>query len=215
MPDIDPIPDLNLFMMCGGLNRAALSRMPVGYHTRCCRPDELGLWMGFPFDTPEDAARGRGYMERYFEEVYAPRGDLFFQTCRFVCGADDVPVATCFAWRAYGSFTTIHWFKALKSHEGRGIGRALLSEIMVALPPAGFPVFLHTQPSSYRAIHLYADFGFALLQDPVIGQRRNQLNEALPYLRQYMPREYYGGLAFAHATAEFLAAAAAAEGNQF
>ena len=48
------IPDLNIFMMCDRLNEDALSDLPSGYHIRNCRPDELELWMEFPFDTEED-----------------------------------------------------------------------------------------------------------------------------------------------------------------
>ena len=59
--------------------------------------------------------------------VYAPHGELFFERCRFAC-VDGAPVGTCFVWKAYGRVNTVHWFKVLRAYEGRGIGRALLTD---------------------------------------------------------------------------------------
>ncbi len=161
------IPDKNLFMMCRTLNRKALSALPAEYHIRTCRGDELGLWKGIHFDSVAEAEEYRAFMTKYFEDVYGGKKELFFQKCLFACDENDTPLGTCFAWKAYEHITTIHWFKVIKAQEGRGIGRALLSTVMNGLAQEEYPVFLHTQPSSYRAIKLYTDFGFALLTDPV------------------------------------------------
>lgn len=209
------IPDGNLFMMCRSLNSGALAGLPAGYHVRTCRKDELDLWMTMHFDDPETARVNRAYMAGFFNDVYAPHGDLFFRRCLFACDGTDAPVGTCFAWKACGKITTIHWFKVLKAHEGRGIGRALLSTVMEGVSAGDYPVYLHTQPSSFRAIKLYADFGFALLTDPLVGNRRNHLEECLPILRAHMPWKEYMALKFDRAPADFLAAAGSSETNQF
>jgi len=211
----DKIPDLNLFMMCEAADEGAFSDLPAGYHIRTCGPPELALWKAMPFDDPGTAEANRGVMARYFDDVYAPKGDLFYRTCLFVCGADDAPVATCFAWTAYGAITTIHWFKVLKPLEGRGIGRALLTAVMRGIAPGAYPVFLHTQPSSYRAIKLYTDFGFALLTDPAVGPRRNDLWECLPILRRYMPPRDFARLRTAEAPKFFLEAVSTSEVDEF
>ncbi|MBP2018997.1 GNAT superfamily N-acetyltransferase [Symbiobacterium terraclitae] len=163
----------------------------------------MELWKGFPFDDPVGAERHSSYMTAFYENVYARKGDLFFHKCLFVCDAADRPVATCFAWKAYDRVTTIHWLKVRKEYEGMGIGRALLSVVMQGLQPDDFPVFLHTQPGSYRAIKLYTDFGFHLLSDPVIGTRRNDLEQCLPILKPYMPEEAYQALRVTQAPAWF------------
>ena len=90
----------------------------------------------------------------------------------FICDASDKPVASTFIWRSYGKINTIGWFRVLPEYEEHGLGRALLSEI---LKDADYPVYLHTQPTSARAIKLYSDFGFKLLTDPIIGYRKNEL----------------------------------------
>lgn len=201
------IPDCNLFMMCESLNEAALTKLPEGYHIRPCREDELDLWKAFPFDSEGDAREYRAYMDGFFDRVYAPEGDLFFRSCLFACDSDDRPVGTCFSWKVFGCATTIHWFKVRKECESKGIGRALLSEVMRGLSREDYPVFLHTQPSSFRAIKLYGDFGFQLLTDERVGHRTNDLGLALPHLERHMPEQFFRSLRFAAAPEWFLEAA--------
>ena len=205
----------NLFMMCPRLNESALSDIPDGYHIRTCRREELDLWKVIHFDDETAAREQYPYMTRYFETVYEPAGEKFWNCCLFLCDADDRPVGTCFSWKAYERATTIHWYKVRKECEGNGLGRALLSEVMRKLEMSDYPVFLHTHPGCFRAIKLYTDFGFALLRDPVIGYRTNDLDVSLPYLREMMHAKAYDALKFADAPAWFLEAAKISEFSQF
>jgi len=206
----------NLFMMCERLNPDALSGLPAGYHFRTCRRDELEVWMTMHYDDKALAEAQKPEMRRYFEEVYAPAGEEFWERCLFVCrDAGDEPVGTCFAWLAYGSVTTIHWYKVRKDCEGLGLGRAMLSEVMKSLTPGDYPVFLHTHPACCRALRLYSDFGFSMLKDAQVGFRKNDLEDALPYLRRHMPERFYNSLKFAAAPENFLRAAASSETSQF
>ena len=209
------IPDKDLFMMCRQLNRDALSSLPDGYHTRFCRPDELDLWKAIHFDSPHDVEEYRDFMTAYFDTVYAPKGDQFFKTCLFVCQEDDDPIGTGFIWRAYDRITTVHWIKVLKAYEGKGIGRALLSILMQPVAEADYPVYLHTQPGSFRAIKLYSDFGFSLLSNPMIGHRENHLTECLPMLEAFMPLEAFRGLRIEEAPPALLDALADETTDQF
>ena len=198
---IADIENANLFMMCTALNTSAATSLPRGYSFRRIRPDELDIWKRMPFNDNETADAYYGYMSEWFERVYAPRASVFYDNCIFVCDINDTPVGTCFFWHAYGVLPTLHWFKVIKPLEGKGIGRALLSEVM---KDAEYPIYLHTQPGSYRAIKLYTDFGFALLRDPVIGNRKNDIDIALPYLKERMPERDYNKLSFANAPEHFM-----------
>lgn len=211
----DEIPDKNLFMICRALNRNALRPLPAGYHVRTCRREELALWKAIHFDVPATAAEYEPYMTDFFARAYAGKGDLFFETCRFVCDDADRPIGTAFIWKAYDLFQSVHWFKVIQAYEGRGIGRALLSTVMAELDATAYPVYLHTQPASYRAIKLYSDFGFKLLSDPVIGYRSNDLAESLPILQRYMPPADFAQLQMTTAPADFLQALTAFSDNQF
>lgn len=205
----------NLFMMCSRLNEAALSDVPDGFHIRLCRREELDIWKTIHFDTEDAAREQKPYMTRYFETVYEPSGGEFWSRCLFLCDADDTPIGTCFAWRAYGKVMTIHWYKVKREYEGMGLGRSLLSYVMRTISQSDYPVFLHTHPGCLRAIKLYTDFGFALLEDERVGYRTNDLNVSLPYLRANMPPNAYAALTFAHAPNQFLEAAKLSEFSEF
>lgn len=209
------IPDKNIFMVCNHLNLNALSELPEGYKVRTCRRDEIAIWKVFPFDSPEEAVEYEPFMTDYFQTTYGAQEDLFFSNTVFVCDKQDKPVGTCLLWKAYGAFNTIQWFKVLKTHEGKGIGRALLSLILKDLNGADYPIYLHTQPSSFRAIKLYADFGFAFIEGEKMGSRLNDLSECLPILKQFMPSKDFKSLKFAKASHDFLAILAKQETIQF
>jgi GNAT superfamily N-acetyltransferase len=200
---VDEIPDLNLFMMCEQLDASALAPLPPGYTMRSSRPDELSVWKAFPFDTPAEAAANEQFMTDFFATAYGGREDEFFARTKFVCDENDVPIATCMIWKAYGELTSVHWFKVLPPYEGQGIGRGLLSVLMREIATGDYPVYLHTQPGSYRAIKLYSDFGFRILVNERTGTRPNEYEESLRHLRAVMPPEEYARLQTAVAPARF------------
>lgn len=63
--------------MCKKLNPSALRPWPPGFLIRTCRPDELDIWKGFPFDSEQDMRDQYAYMSEYFENVYGPKKDVF------------------------------------------------------------------------------------------------------------------------------------------
>jgi ribosomal protein S18 acetylase RimI-like enzyme len=192
----EQIPDYNIFMMCEKLNEDALSRLSKSYYFRKCRPDELEIWKAFPFDAPIIPAEYEEFMNQIMNDSYGENMDAFFQNTLFVCNREDKPVATCSYWKAYGKINTIHWLKTLKEYEGQGIGRALMSEIMRSFASSDYPIYIHTQPGSFRAIKLYSDFGFHLLKGGQLGSRKNELEQSLPILKEFMTEKDFENLCF-------------------
>lgn len=180
------IPDGNIFMMCEKVNKQAFKDVPKGFHIRNLKAEELETWMRFPFDTTENEAENLLFMKNFFNDVYGDKKELFFKSCMVVCDQSDKPISTCFVWKAYDKFWTVHWFKTLKQFEGKGLGRAILTYVLKSVPENEFPVYLHTQPSSFRAIKLYSDFGFKILTDKVVGTRKNDYKKSLKYLKYFM-----------------------------
>ncbi|WP_309122587.1 GNAT family N-acetyltransferase [Paenibacillus sp.] len=72
-----------------------------------------------------------------------------------------------------------------------------------------------TQPASYRAIKLYADFGFVVLTDPIIGNRRNDVEACLPILELCMSPGEFAKLRFAQAPRDFLETVRSSEIHEF
>ncbi|MCL2202792.1 MAG: GNAT family N-acetyltransferase [Defluviitaleaceae bacterium] len=194
-------------MQCEVPNPAAFRPLPGGYRFRLCRRDELETWKRVVAEAPYI-----GQVTAFYERVYAPREDEFFRRCLFVCDAQDTPVASTFIWHSYGQINTVGWFRVLPGYEGLGLGRALLGQV---LKGAEFPIFLHTQPTSARAIKLYSDFGFKLITGPMPGRRPNDLEKSLPFLQKVLPPEDYALLQFTEAHPALLAAIQSREGVEY
>ena len=184
----EEIPDYNIFMMCEKLNENALTEPSEDYYLRNCRPDELELWKAFPFDSPRVPVEYEDFMNQIIKDSYSKNMDVFFHNTLFVCNKEEKPIATCSYWKAYGKINTIHWLKTMKAYEGKGIGRAVLSAIMRRFDRRDYPIYIHTQPGSFRAVKLYADFGFQLLRGGQLGTRTNELEKCLPILKEFMPQ---------------------------
>jgi ribosomal protein S18 acetylase RimI-like enzyme len=130
-------------------------------------------------------------MNKIINDSYRGNMETFFRNTLFVCTQEGKPVATCSYWKAYGKINTIHWLKTRKAYEGKGMGRAVLSAIMRRFDNTDYPIYLHTQPGSFRAIKLYSDFGFQLRRGGQLGTRRNELEKCLPILKEFMsPKDF-------------------------
>jgi GNAT superfamily N-acetyltransferase len=194
-------------MVCEQIKADAFRELPDGYTVRLCRRDELETWKRvIAFEAHVD------YVTAFYREVYQKHEDEFFRRCTFICDKNDKPVASTFIWRSYGLINTIGWYRVLPEYEGKGLGRAILSAV---LKTAQYPVYLHTQPTSIRAIKLYSDFGFKLITDPIIGSRVNNISESLPFMKKVMPEEYFSRLQFTKADDALLRAVRSSEVSEF
>lgn len=187
---MDQIPSENIFMICMSVDPHTLTNLPTGFKFRLCRPDELDQWKAIHFDEYPLRNEYQSFIDDFFERVYGQDKHLFFQKCVFACDVKNRPVGTVFLWEAYGKINTVHWWKVKKQFEGQGIGRALLSRVLKDLGERDFPILLHTQPESFRAIGIYADFGFKLVANDRVGSRVNHLLGATSFLREKLGAKF-------------------------
>jgi GNAT superfamily N-acetyltransferase len=200
----EEIPDLNIFMMCEQLNERACKELPKDFYFRNCSPQDLETWKAFPFDSDILPEEHRDFMDDFVERVYGNQMDLFYKNTLLVCNSEHQPVATCSHWKAYGKFNSIHWLKTIKAYEGKGLGRALLTAVMRSVPASGYPLYLHTQPGSFRAIKLYSDFGFKLLKGQAVGNRTNDIEDCMPILKEFIPSGDFANLQITETPAGFI-----------
>lgn len=186
----------NLFMVCEKPNPSAFRDLPEGYSFCRCTESQLNLWEQTAVEAPYIPL-----LREYFEAVYAPRKEEFFENCVLVLTPDGRPAATCLLWKSYGKITSLGWFRTVPEQEGCGIGRALLTHLM---RDADYPVYVHTQPTSVCAIKLYSDFGFRFMEEPYFGSRKNDLQESLPVLQKVMPEADFRALQTVKAPEIFL-----------
>lgn len=188
--------DLHVFMVCEQLNFSAFSCLPPSYFFRCLTFNEIPLWIKFPFDGKELKPVQRQFMSAYIAKTYDNDLEKLCQNTWVVSNQENEILATCTRWQAYGSINTIQWLKTTKEYEGNGIGRALLTKVLRSFRKDDFPVFLHTQSGSYKAVKLYSDFGFSIITDEIPGPAPNEWKEALPVLKQCMKEESFHRLQY-------------------
>ena len=197
----------DLFMQCDTPNQSAFRPLPNGFTVRLCKREELIIWKTI-------FAQGKymDFVSQYYDKVYAPYENDFFRRCVFVVDENDMPIATSGTWLSYRQVNTLLGFFVLPTYQGQGIGRGLLS---IVLENTDCPIYLHTHPSATRAIKLYSDFGFKFVTDPVVGYRRNILQESLPYFKEVLTEKDYAKLLTEKANPALLEAALLSEYAEF
>ena len=105
-------------------------------------------------------------------------------------------IGTCMAWFALKDkkiVPVLHWLAVADDFSGKGYARMLITQVIKLFeeyaPDA--PIYLHTQPCSYRAIKLYNDFGFNIAKSDTYGTAVNEYEEAMLILQKCMEEEAF------------------------
>lgn len=137
--------------------------LPEGYTITGYRPGLEEEWARMQFRLEQtdtmDAAR------ELFQRQFMTFPERLPQRCLFVLDSEGQVAATASLWHGEHFGTEqqrIHWVAANPDHQGKGLIKALLTEIMDLYNRLGYQDFLYlvTQTWSYKAIHLYEKFGF-------------------------------------------------------
>lgn len=126
----------------------------------------------------------------YFIRDYLVYADQLKQRCVFVIDTQGLPVATAMAWfadSALGHHASLQWVSVHPEHQGKGLGRAVVSKAISLFPELepGKDVYLHTQTWSHVAIRLYRSMGFRLCQSESTAMNRNDGQGPKVYPNEY------------------------------
>lgn len=186
------IPFYNLILRCGGWRRRdALA--PEGFSLRSYQPGDEAAWAALEheigdFDTPEEA-------RAYFARAYLSRPEEAARRCLFAVDGRGRAVGTCTAWRdrrKTGTCASLHWLAVSPACQGKGLGRALCRRTLEVFQDLGeFPVYIHTQPWSWKAVLLYVREGFLLQKTDTFGDYENQYALGMEALRAVLPPGEY------------------------
>lgn len=132
--------------------------------------------------------------EQYFAETYLQNPKLF-SNILFLLNKEQEIVGSCIAWqdkRGENSVSSLHWLIVQEQYQRMGLGRALGIAVMNIYAERGdLPVYIHTQPWSWKAILLYASLGFRLQKTDTFSHYRNDYEKAMAELSRIVSKEQY------------------------
>ena len=132
--------------------------------------------------------------EKYFAETYLQRAELF-PDILFVMNNGNEIVGSCIAWQdmqGINSVSSLHWLVVDERYQGIGLGRALCTAVMnIYAKRRGLPVYIHTQPWSWKAILLYISLGFKLQKTETFSHYENEYEKAMTELGKIVTAEQY------------------------
>lgn len=190
MPDRS-IPFYNLILRCDDWQEGALSP-PEGFFLRGFQPGDEAVWAALEHEIGDFPSREEA--RDYFTRTYAPHSRELARRCWFALDSRGRAVGTCTAWRDPGkdgkSVASLHWLAVSPEVQGRGLGRVLCRAALSVFREAGeFPVYLHTQPWSWKALFLYVQEGFRLQRADTFGGYENQYAQGMAVLSEILPQE--------------------------
>lgn len=170
--------------------------LPEGFALRPYAPGDEALWGALEheagdFDTPQEA-------EDYFRRTYFPHADALKERCWFITAPDGSCAGTCTAWqdpKGDGTAASLHWLVVSQPYQRLGLGQALCQQVLNVFAAKGeAPVYIHTQPWSWKAVLLYGSLGFRIQRTDTFAHYENQYLLATAALAAVLPSEQLAAL---------------------
>lgn len=191
-----PITYKSIFMRCDHINKNAYLEFPQSMEIISYHQGMEHTWAQIQKCAGEFSDRSGTQVSALFMEQFGNDPSLS-KRCFFLREkASGICVGTCMSWYAYKQekrIPLLHWLAVDNAYAGKGYARMLVTHILKTFESFGESqgIYLHTQPSSYRAIKLYNDFGFSITKKDRFGTKINEYEEAMNVLKQYMTEQSY------------------------
>ena len=191
------IPFYNIIMKKTCPEQLNVPELPVEFELHHYSPGVERQWAELEYEIGDFPSVADA--QKYFVEKYLNHPELLEQRGVFVSHRErKCLVGACIAWLDYQGtkpVSSLHWLVTKEQYQNRGIASAMLAAALnIYAEDNGFPVYLHTQPWSYKAIQLYCRYGFHLLKHETFAEFQNQYEQALPILEQYISTDYLSDL---------------------
>lgn len=185
------IPFYNTIMKCEGFSHRE-NILPEGFSIASYQPGYEKEWARLEHSTGDFESPGEA--ENYFVETYLKDPELL-QDILFAINAKKEVVGSCIAWkdmRGGETVSSLYWLVVDEAYQRIGLGRALCIAVMnIYANKDAFPVYIHTQPWSWKAILLYSSLGFRLQKTDSFSHYVNEYEKAMTELRKTVPEDRY------------------------
>ena len=186
------IPFYNIIMRCDRILPMEI-KLPEGYSIRTYQPGDEDAWAALMCAVGEQTSlidAKNEFVQRYLAD--AALTDRIF----FAVDSNGAIVGSAIAWahdpRGMG-VRVLHWVAVHPEHQRKGLGKALCQTCLRLFrrEDNALPVYLHTQPWSWKAILLYIKLGFKLQSRDSFYTYENQYAQAMDVLKSIVTPEQY------------------------
>ena len=185
------IPFYNTIMKCSDCRRRK-AELPASFSIVSYRDGYEKGWAELEYAIGDFGSAEEA--EKYFTETYL-RNPERFPAILFALNKNKDIAGSCIAWqdpRGADSVSSLHWLVVDEQYQGIGLGKALAAAVMNIYAERGaFPVYIHTQPWSRKAIFLYLSLGFKLQKTDTFSHYENEYGKAMAELRKIVTEEQY------------------------
>lgn len=166
--------------------------LPNGYSVVTYKPGYEKAWAELEYSVGDFNSAGEA--EEYFVSTYLKDTDKT-DNILFLKDAEDKIIGSSIAWqddRNGALVSSLHWLIVDEDHQGMGLGKALCCAVMNIYAGKGaFPVYIHTQPWSWKAILLYVSLGFKLQKYDTFSHYVNQYDDAMRTLKEQLSDDQF------------------------
>ena len=185
------IPFYNTIMKCTDYShREAV--LPEGFSIAAYQPGYEKEWARLEysigdFDSIDEA-------EEYFTGTYLKDPELI-PDILFALNEKNEVVGSCIAWKDMKGGETVsslHWLVVDESYQRLGLGRALCVAVMnIYAEKNAFPMYIHTQPWSWKAVLLYHSLGFRMQKTDSFSHYVNEYEKAMSEIRKNVGEDQF------------------------
>lgn len=120
---------------------------------------------------------------------------MLIKNVRFLLNENKDVIGSCIAWQnkwQNSIVSSLHWLIVDQKYHGMGFGKALCCEVMnLFAEQQRLPVYIHTQPWSWKAIFLYLQFSFKLQKTDSFSHYINEYDKAMVTLQSLVDNHRY------------------------
>lgn len=186
------IPYYNLILKCTKICTTPVS-LPEGYSFKMYDVGDEKYWAKLEYEIGDFSSVEEA--EMYFKTNYCNQIEELQKRCVFVVDAYGDVVGSCIAWhdlKDNDTVASLHWLVVSPEHRGKHIGLVLCQKVMdIFKEHSEAPVYIHTQPWSYKAVMLYIKLGFKIQKTDTFSRYENQYKKAIKTLENLLSENQF------------------------
>ena len=164
------IPYFGVLMTKKNLDSYPRCALPEGFTLSGYKPGFEEAWARLMFELGQTDSSQEA--RDIFRKEFLSEPALLQTRCLFLLDAKNALAATASLWHGnhFGrELLRIHWVACAGEYQGRGLAKALLTALLDIARALNYrdTLYLTSQTWSYKALHLYARFGF----EPYLGPK--------------------------------------------